>query len=651
MWFKNVLLISTVLINAIFATPAARHVLHERRSLNSKWKRQHKLPSHVVLPMRIGLAQQNLHRAGELLDKLSHPNSADYGKHWTAEQVAKTFAASDETVDAVKEWLAQNDIPLTRLIHHHNNWLQVNVTTSEAEQLLRTEYFVHKNDEADEHRIACDEYWIPENLRAHIDIITPTVHLDISIRKRQTKRNASRLGSEKPAQPFPSAAATPCPSCPPGQNPGDPKSYIGSDTCNKGVTPACVRALYGIPNPSTIPPFKGARAPLACLQFSPAAYEPTDLELFFETFTNISSGTLPRTVSIGRGLISATDPARLSIADWDATDTWEPNGDFQISMAIVPNPEDVLVYSLGPNIGWDNFLDALDSTYSDCTKADKDCGNVHGRDIADVVSISWLSGENGAPAAWFERQCNEYAKLGLMGITVLAASGDSGVGNVCTDPSTGVSYADGRTDTGLFTAAFPASCPYVTAVGGTAIPQTPDFTPGMLEVAPWKGIISGGGFSNVFKAAPYQNSTMKAYNASAPVFNLVEGKARYNNTGTARGYPDISANSYQYSIYSQNVPQPFSGTSGSTPMVAGMIALINAERLRNKDAKGQPLKGTVGFINPVLYAHPEMMNDIVSGSNPGCGTEGFKCQKGWDPVTGLGTPDYAKMSRVFNSLP
>ncbi|KAI4172633.1 MAG: hypothetical protein LQ343_003480 [Gyalolechia ehrenbergii] len=654
MWFKNILLISALFINAIVTSPAVRHVLHERRSLDSKWKRQSKLPGHVILPMRIGLAQQNLHRANEFLDKVSHPASADYGKHWTAEEVAKAFSASDEAVDAVKAWLSQNNIPTARLTHHHNSWLEVNVTTSEAEQLLRTEYFVHENEEAGEHKVACNEYWIPENLHGHIDFITPTVHFDTAIRKRRTKRNESELDLKKRAQPFPSPGVTPCPSCPPGQNPTDPKSYIGSDTCNKGVTPACVRALYGVPNPSTVPPFTGARAPLACLEFSPAAYSATDLELFFGVFTNISSGTVPRTVSIGGGLISASDPARHSIDDWDSGDTWEPNGDFQIAMAIVPNPEDVLVYSLGPNIGWENFLDALDSTYSNCTKAkDSYCGNVRGRDIADVISISWTAGEaSNASPAWFERQCNEYMKLGLMGITVLAASGDSGVGHVCTDPSTGVGYADERNDTGLFTANFPASCPYVTAVGATAIPETPNFTPGMLEVAPWRAILSGGGFSNIFPAASYQASTMAAWHsASMPYYPLLEGKPRYNGTGIARGYPDISANGYQYSIYSQNTPQPFSGTSGSAPMVAGIIALINAERLAEKDADGQPVKGTVGFINPVLYAYPEILNDVVSGSNPGCGTPGFKCQKGWDPVTGLGTPNYAKMSAKFNSLP
>jgi len=59
----------------------------------------------------------------------------------------------------------------------------------------------------------------------------------------------------------------------------------------------------------------------------------------------------------------------------------------------------------------------------------------------------------------------------------------------------------------------------------------------------------------------------------------------------------------------------------------------------------------VGFVNPVLYAHPEMFNDITLGDNPGCGTNGFEAVPGWDPVTGLGTPNFPKMLEVFLSLP
>lgn len=81
-----------------------------------------------------------------------------------------------------------------------------------------------------------------------------------------------------------------------------------------------------------------------------------------------------------------------------------------------------------------------------------------------------------------------------------------------------------------------------------------------------------------------------------------------------------------------------------TPTFAAVIALINEARLNAG-------KNPVGFINPVLYAHPEVMNDITIGNNPGCGTNGFNATKGWDPVTGLGTPNYSKLLDLYLSLP
>ena len=86
------------------------------------------------------------------------------------------------------------------------------------------------------------------------------------------------------------------------------------------------------------------------------------------------------------------------------------------------------------------------------------------------------------------------------------------------------------------------------------------------------------------------------------------------------------------------------GTSAATPIFASIVNLINEERIKVK-------KGPVGFINPVLYANPGMLNDIKNGSNPGCGTDGFAAVEGWDPVTGLGTPDYGRMMEVFMALP
>lgn len=59
---------------------------------------------------------------------------------------------------------------------------------------------------------------------------------------------------------------------------------------------------------------------------------------------------------------------------------------------------------------------------------------------------------------------------------------------------------------------------------------------------------------------------------------------------------------------------------------AGVVALLNDFRLANGNA---PL----GFLNPLLYSTGAAgLNDITSGSNPGCDTNGFSAGTGWDPV-------------------
>jgi len=84
--------------------------------------------------------------------------------------------------------------------------------------------------------------------------------------------------------------------------------------------------------------------------------------------------------------------------------------------------------------------------------------------------------------------------------------------------------------------------------------------------------------------------------------------------------------------------------SRASPTVAGIISLLNDVRLQN----GQP---SLGFINPLLYSSmPGSLTDIVKGSNPGCDSKGFPAKVGWDPVTGLGTPNYNKMVSVVQNL-
>lgn len=96
------------------------------------------------------------------------------------------------------------------------------------------------------------------------------------------------------------------------------------------------------------------------------------------------------------------------------------------------------------------------------------------------------------------------------------------------------------------------------------------------------------------------------------------------------------------------------GTSGASPVVAAIIALLNDARLRAG-------KTSLGFLNPWLYSSGyKSLNDITSGRAGGCdgssaGTgyipwASWNATAGWDPATGLGTPNFAKLKAAVLAL-
>jgi tripeptidyl-peptidase-1 len=228
-------------------------------------------------------------------------------------------------------------------------------------------------------------------------------------------------------------------------------------------------------------------------------------------------------------------------------------------------------------------------------------------------------------------------KLGLQGVSVLFSSGDdgaSGFGNMCcVNPGCAGGTVQDGTLGGYFNPDFVASCPYVTAVGATQV------NPGATVSDPESATdFSGGGFSNVFSMPDYQKDAVSRYLQQT---TLPFDSSLFHSAG--RAYPDISANGQNIPIVINLEFVTVGGTSASSPIVASLFTLINNQLI----AAGKPV---IGFANPVLYAHPEAMNDIVSGNAPACNTDGFGAVPGWDPITGLGTPDYVKLLDVFMSL-
>ena len=162
---------------------------------------------------------------------------------------------------------------------------------------------------------------------------------------------------------------------------------------------------------------------------------------------------------------------------------------------------------------------------------------------------------------------------------------------------------------------------------------------------------SAGGFSNYFSRPTYQDGHVETFFHQAhltyPYYSELDVDVNtttgiYNRIG--RAYPDVSANGAHFPSYLDATLYHFYGSSLASPLFASVLTLLNQERA----AVG---KGPIGFVNPVLYRNDYVLNDVTEGNNLGCGTQGFSAVKGWDPVTGLGTPNYPKMKTLFLSLP
>lgn len=241
----------------------------------------------------------------------------------------------------------------------------------------------------------------------------------------------------------------------------------------------------------------------------------------------------------------------------------------------------------------------------------------YGNDEVQQTSVDYMNSVN-----------DQFLAAALKGLSILFASGDQGVW--------------GRTGVGkTYHPDFPAASPYVTAVGGT------DFSikSSIGDETTWS--CGGGGFSDTFATPSWQQSQVSGYLAAANKAGVLPSSSLFNSSG--RAYPDVAALGGQVNPYCVAIRGGsfggVSGTSASCPVVAGIFAQLNNVRL----AAG---KSALGFLNPLIYQHPECFHDIKDGSQNNCnaGTTGFAALEGWDPATGQGSPDYACLAKVVANI-
>ncbi|KAF4551800.1 Pro-kumamolisin activation domain-containing protein 2 [Elsinoe fawcettii] len=668
MLFKELALFAAAASTALAAPAPSGHVLHEKRETSSgAWQKVDRLDKRAILPMRIGLTQSNLEQGHAKLMEVAHHGSAKYGKHWTAEEVTDFFAPSANAVEAVRSWLVSAGISADRIGQSANKqWIQFDAPAEEAEKLLKTEYHAYEHTATGKTNIACDEYHVPQEVQVHVDYITPGIKLakDSGLPAPRSILRKRGLGNKKFSRP---PLVMPMPeSITSSRFKAMIEETDNLSNCSNIVTPACIAALYNVTEGTSATPGNE----LGIFEDLGDVFAQEDLDAFFTLyFPKLPNGTTPELRLID-GAVAPVPPAQAGL---------ESALDFQISYPIITPQNSVLFQTDDPvvennytfNGFLNNFFDAIDGSYctfsaygetgnspldppypnpsneSGAYKGELQCGVY---EPTNVISISYGGAEADLPISYQRRQCDEIMKLGLRGISVINSSGDSGVEGRGGDPTPSNCLGPNND---VFAPQFPATCPYITAVGSTVIQANSTFAVG--NEVPTTRFGSGGGFSNIYgraEQATWQIDAVDAYFAKNlvdyPFYESVDNSSLNENGGiynrAGRGYPDVAGLGDKIAIVGNLRPLLIGGTSASAPLFASILVRINEDRI----AQG---KSPVGFVNPVVYANPQAFNDVTTGSNPGCGTAGFLATQGWDPVSGLGSADYGRLREVFLALP
>ncbi|KAH9033855.1 subtilisin-like protein [Lactarius hengduanensis] len=561
------------------ATPLAppwdgMRVMHAWSTVPKNWESLGHPPNETAIDVYLALKSEHENALVDALYQVSDPKGPKYGAHLSREQVAEVVAPHPDTLDLVSSWLKHWGIPSSSVSTAlGGNWLKVvGVSVSQANDILGASYQLYQHVETNDAVIRTMSYSLPEVLHGHIQTIVPTTHFGDPLTEGMRRQMHPGAGVEARAK------------------------EVLSGRELEDVTPSYLRWLY---KTSGYVPKATDRNALGIADFGEDYPSLQDLAVFMVEYRTDGEDARFEVMQINGG---GYDPNKPGL---------EGSIDIQYAQAMAyPTPH--IFYSTGgtpesltddPYIRWLDYL------------LDED--NIN---IPQTISISYGWYEHTASQDFVTTVCDLFSQLGARGVSVLFASGDYGVGDgdcLVRDDSSGHTYYQ-------FLPIFPATCPWVTSVGGTTSHDP--------EVA---ASLSGGGFSIYFDRPEYQESVI-------PTFLQSLGDTYddlYNPNG--RGFPDISAQAVGLAIVLGGKIEHVDGTSGSTPTVAGIISLLN-DYLISKGSR--PL----GFLNPWLYGTGRLgLNDITSGSNPGCNTDGFPAITGWDPVTGLGTLDFEKLEEII----
>ena len=548
--------------------------------------------NHTVV---FAVQQLNLDKLEQELIAVSTPGSPEYMKHWTRDEVANLTANPNATAKVVAFLTTQPGVVSIQQTLY-GEYITAVAPVSTWGEMFNATFARYRNYKTRQTVMRTpDNITIPDAIAEHVMLVYNVrfCHAFLNQHPRPqpeplTEKNLLRLTSTPEVE------------------------------FNGYVTPSLINKVYGLTSNT------GSSSCTHAIYSTIGQYwSSADMSTFTSRF-----GLPPATVA---ELLSGGTGSRLSDEQCAASvdNCAESNLDLQYIYAMCQGPALTNWYDYASDM-FTSWITSVANTASPPM----------------VISISYGMSETQIAADYYgmyllQQFDIEAQKLGLMGTSILVSSGDHG--------SIGLLFSNG--DGCGYDASWPASSPYVTAVGATMGPEAGSHTSYTESVCSATGgsvITSGGGFSIIYSRPSWQSAATSYLSSTGQTFT---GNAYFPIAATTptRGLPDISLMGNAYVVYVGGKGYGMSGTSASAPALGGLVSLVNSVRVNAG-------LGSLGWLNPTLYAiagtsqFSTVYNDVVSGNNNNyysktagalrCSDLGWAAASGWDPATGLGTPKF-----------
>ncbi|KAH8693965.1 peptidase S8/S53 domain-containing protein [Talaromyces proteolyticus] len=518
-------------------------VVEQLQRVPDGWVQGSRPQPSMLMQFRLAIRQPRAHEFEQLVMKIATPGNELYGQHMKRDDVKAFLQPTAESSEAVLSWLQSEDVS-ENLIDVDGDWVKFIVPVKQAEKMLNTTFYIFHDEENSGYRVRTLEYSVPHHVHKHVQLIQPTTHFGRMKPQRSWVFDYEEIEA-------------------PNRDVVDCSSY---------VTPDCLRQLYRLDDFTATPDPRNKLGISGYLE-QYARYD--DLEGFLQQYApNMTDGNFT-VQSINGGMNEQS-------SDDDST---EASLDIQYGIALAYNVPTIFFTTggRGPLVPDLSQPDANDSSNEPYLEQLQYLLNLPDEDLPSVLSTSYGENEQTLPESYTNTTCSLFAQLGARGVSIIFSSGDEGVGSTCLTN-------DGTNQT-RFNPIYPASCPFVTAVGGT------------YDINPEKAIsFSSGGFSERFSRPSYQDQAVSSY-----LSHLGDTwKGLYNPEG--RGFPDVAAQSHSFIVQDHGKFIQVDGTSASAPTFAAIIADLNSVRLSNN-------KSTLGFLNPWIYSlNGSGFTDIVDGA-------------------------------------